>query len=153
MVLIDSKKGRKGGPPSPPSPQPPPAPPPTPTGRKVEAKPTITELSRQDPPSPAPPVAPPPSPARNASFVQLKELTASLGGVLDGPSDSRTRYFYCADDITIPGTPPALVYSPRASSLKFKAEKRKRSMSDVDDDLLESTAFASSPSKRRKPSV
>ncbi|KAK6354630.1 hypothetical protein TWF696_003770 [Orbilia brochopaga] len=151
-------------PPSPP--RPPRPPPPTPEPQKRMHMHSITNTirptsrSRQDPPSP--PRAPPPSPTKHASkftprtplskrqlfavdppaspesFPRLLELTMALGNALDMPVlGGGQSYFYCEDDMSVPGSPPPLSFTPpRRTVCEDKSKKRKarrRAESDVSE--------------------
>ncbi|KAJ6261508.1 hypothetical protein Dda_4178 [Drechslerella dactyloides] len=134
-----------------------------------------TSLSRQDPPSPprAPPPSPtkhasanlhfhPPRtptkkrqqlaldpPASPESFPRLLELTMALGHALEMPVPdavmSSRSYYYCEDDLSVPGSPPPLSFSPmRREKGVLKRKMRRRGDSDV------SCAGADEFTKRRR---
>ncbi|KAF3933038.1 hypothetical protein ABW20_dc0106834 [Dactylellina cionopaga] len=168
-------------PPSPP--RPPNPPPPSPETKKhnfLELPLNLGSLSRQDPPSP--PRAPPPSPTKNTKkapttakqlteststniFPKLVELTITLGDILEIPTslepEGKISYTYCEDDMSVPGSPPPLVFTPprcrgttkrRAAELHDDSEeepplscliqnfspkyKRRRTIIELEDALL-----------------
>ncbi|EPS39885.1 hypothetical protein H072_6318 [Dactylellina haptotyla CBS 200.50] len=126
MASVECSRKDPPSPPRPPNP-----PPPSPETNKFTGYQRPTSRSRQDPPSP--PRAPPPSPTKATlltpslskqrpipispeNFPRLLDLTITLGDALDTPklglTERKNSYLYCEDDISIPGSPPLLEFTP-----------------------------------------
>ncbi|KAF3941042.1 hypothetical protein ABW19_dt0203099 [Dactylella cylindrospora] len=150
-------------PPSPP--RPPRPPPPSPTGKKHKDEGRIISVSRQDPPSP--PRAPPPSPSKikmgpnldlhspsdgTEIFPRLVELTISLSDVLKAPVDvfPRQRYSYCEDDMSIPGSPPPLEFTPPRGKNRKGV---KRPAEELDDDDIFGPCLADTAELKKRKTI
>ncbi|KAF3919108.1 hypothetical protein ABW21_db0206052 [Orbilia brochopaga] len=163
-------------PPSPP--RPPRPPPPTPEPQKRPQLHSITNTirptsrSRQDPPSP--PRAPPPSPTKHAarcnprtpvskrqlftmdppaspeSFPRLLELSMALGNALEMPVlDANRSYFYCEDDMSVPGSPPPLSFTPPRRATGMEKAKKRKMRGRAESDASECASVNETSKKRR----